>query len=62
MKKLDRITVDKIQFIAAQGAILHPLLDDQYIELIIELDRKEKLCALPITRLQSFYNKIRQKA
>ena len=61
--KLDHknMTIDQVQFVSSKGAILHPILYVKFIESIMELDRKGKVCALPITRLQRFNLKIKKK-
>ena len=59
--KTKQISIDDIQFYAAHSAELHPLLYIQFLDEIISLERKHKLCALPMTIFEHYHVHLAQK-
>jgi len=58
---IKQISIDDIQFYAARSTELHPLLYNQFLDEIIKLENKNKLCALPITILEHYHMHLAQK-
>ena len=56
-----KMTLNEIQFIMANAIRLHPLLYAEFIKMVIELERKGSVCALPITTLQHYMNCVEQR-
>ena len=52
--KIKQVTTDEIQYISSNGVELHPHLYQEFLNRILEMERKKKICALPITRLQHY--------
>lgn len=59
---IKQVSLDDIQFYAARSAELHPLLYNQFLDEIIKLENKNKLCALPITIFEHYHLRLAQKA
>lgn len=60
-RRLETVSVDTVQFILARGVKLHPLLYKDFLDMIMELEFKDRVCPLPITHLQHFNNRIAEK-
>lgn len=58
---IKQISIDDIQFYAARLTELHPLLYSQFLDEIIKLENKHKLCALPITIFDHYHMHLAQK-
>lgn len=57
-----QVTIDDVALYLARGAFIHPLLDETYLELLVELQRLNKVSLLPMVVLQLFHRKIRKVA
>ncbi len=56
-----QISIDDIQFYAAHSAELHPLLYNQFLDEVIKLENKNKLCALPMTIFEHYHLHLTQR-
>lgn len=61
MKLRKEWSLDKSQLYLAKNAILHPHLDNDFNDKLIELSAKGYICLMPYTILQSFYDKLTKK-
>jgi hypothetical protein len=60
-RKPKQISIDDIQFYVARCVDLHPLLYNQFLEEIINLENKNKICAMPITILEHYHIRLANK-
>lgn len=54
-------SVDKAQLYLAKHAILHPHLNTDFNNKLIELSAKGYICLMPCTILQNFYSRLTKK-
>ena len=54
-------SLDEAQFYLAKDAILHPRLNNQFNNKLIELSAKGYICLMPCTILQNFYDRLTKK-
>lgn len=54
MYNVKHVTLDDIQLYFSKGATLHPLLYVEFLDYIFELERKRKVCPIPLTIFHHF--------
>ena len=52
------VSVDDVQNYLIKGAGVHPLLYTTFLEALLELEYKRKLCLVPQTRLELYSNRV----
>lgn len=57
---MDRYDVDEVQLWLASGLRLFPALHHKFLNSLVALSYRNKVCLLPQYRLESFSDKIRK--
>ena len=55
-------TADEITLIICQGAIVHPLLYDHFLDLLVDLKNRNKISLLPSVIFEEYHRKFRKTA
>jgi hypothetical protein len=56
--KVRNLSLDELQMYVAKGAILHPVMYTQYIELLQNLEYHGKVTLIPSFRLEKYSNEM----
>lgn len=54
-------TPDTVALYMASGCSIHPLLYNEYLDQLEQLDKKGKICLLPSTIFTIYHRKIRKR-
>ena len=55
------MNINRLQFLISQQILLHPKLEEQYLEELYQMARMGKVSLLPLTILNRYYTKLQRK-
>jgi len=55
------MNINRLQFLISQQILLHPKLEEQYLEELYQMARMGKVSLLPLTILNRYHTKLQRK-